>query len=383
MSTTPARRALVIGGGIGGLAAAIALQRIGWQVAVYERAPELREVGAGLSLWANAVRALDKLGIAAPIRALRPPAPSGGIYTWRGDPLISQSISELERRVGEISVVVHRAELLAVLQQALNADTTHLDATCVGIRQDELGVVAQFADGTTARGDLLIGADGLRSVVRAQLFGAAAPRYAGYTSWRGIATSDTAQLPFGEYWGRGARFGIAPLSGGRVYWFATHNVSPGQHGTPQEERALLDDIFGSWCAPIPALLAATPDAAILRHDIADRDPLAHWSVGRVTLLGDAAHPMTPNLGQGACQALEDAVALGESLRAHDDIVLALGAYEQRRVARANAIVRQSRRIGQIGQWSNPLACRLREALLRSVAATLQARSVDQVIGYAV
>jgi 2-polyprenyl-6-methoxyphenol hydroxylase-like FAD-dependent oxidoreductase len=207
--------------------------------------------------------------------------------------------------------------------------------------------------------------------------------YAGYTAYRAVTHFDLARVQAGEYWGRGARFGIAPLSGGRVYWFATRNAPANTREAPEAMQARLLALFRDWCAPIPDILAATDPAAILHNDIADRPPLAQWRVGRVTLLGDAAHPMTPNLGQGACQALEDAVVLANCLDGATDLSAALQAYERLRIPRTSQIVRQSRRIGQVGQWQHPLACALRDALTRYVLARAQNRQLDQVIGYVV
>jgi 2-polyprenyl-6-methoxyphenol hydroxylase-like FAD-dependent oxidoreductase len=354
-----------------------------WTVSIYEQAPELREVGAGLSLWANAVRALERLGVVAAVRALQPPMPSGGIYTWRGTPLITDTSMALAQRVGEISMVVHRADLLAILRQNVPSDCVALGQRCVGITQDADGVTAHFADGSAARGDLLIGCDGIRSVVRAQLVGYSEPVYAGYVAYRAVTRFDSARVTAGEYWGRGTRFGLAPLSGGRVYWFATRNAPAGTHDAPEAAHARLLQLFHDWRPPIPQIIAATDPAVILQNDIADRPPLAGWSAGRVTLLGDAAHPMTPNLGQGACQALEDAVVLASCLDGTTDLCAALRAYEHRRIPRTSQIVQQSRRIGQVGQWQHPLACTLRDILMRYVLARAHDRQLDNVVGYMV
>jgi 2-polyprenyl-6-methoxyphenol hydroxylase-like FAD-dependent oxidoreductase len=280
-------------------------------------------------------------------------------------------------------MVVHRADLLAILQRNIPPDAVRLGKRCVRIAQNGEGVTAEFADGDTAHGDLLIGCDGIRSVVRAQLVGDGAPVYAGYTAYRAVTPFDPARVVAGEFWGCGARFGIAPLSGGRVYWFATFNAPAGTHDAPETAHARLRTLFGDWFSPIPEIIAATDPATLLHNDIADRPPLARWSFERVTLLGDAAHPMTPNLGQGACQALEDAVVLAACLDGATNLPTALRAYEQRRIARTTGLVRQSRRIGQVGQWQHPLACALRDALARHLLARVQDRQLDQVIGYIV
>ncbi|MDQ4074879.1 MAG: FAD-dependent monooxygenase [Chloroflexota bacterium] len=375
-------RVIVIGGGIGGLAAGIALQRAGIEVEVYERTPELQELGAGLSLWANAIKVLDKMGVAEVVRALSAPGISGGIRSAEGEVLVGVSASELRQRFGEVSVVVHRAELQEALFEVLGREHVHLGAEFTGFTEEREGVTAHFADGRRVQGDALIGADGIHSRVRAQIHGDQKPIYAGYTAWRAVVPFDHQRLLPGESWGSVARFGQLGMSDGRVYWFATRNAPEGAR-SPDGEKAELLRTFRGWHAPIEALIKATDEAAILRHDIYDRPTLERWGNGRVTLLGDAAHPMTPNLGQGACQALEDAVVLAESLSASRSAVSALRAYEARRVPRANAIVKQSRRLGQVGQWQGRLALTVREMLLRKVVPLVQSWQAEQILGYEV
>ncbi|MBA3470521.1 MAG: FAD-dependent monooxygenase [Herpetosiphonaceae bacterium] len=373
-------KAIIIGGGIGGLAAAIGLRRRGFAVEVFERAAELREVGAGISIWRNGISALKQLGLETLVQRLSMPALDGGLRSWNGTAWTGRSTEALPTSVSYLMVLMHRAELHAALLAACGADHVHLGAVCTGFRQDPSGVTALFADGAEARGDLLIGADGLHSAIRRQLHGEQPPTYAGYTAWRSVVGFDHQRLALGESWGSGARFGQIPLSEGRVYWFATANAPAGQRSPGAEREALLR-IFGSWHRPIRELIEASAEAGILRNDIYDRPPLRSWGEGRVTLLGDAAHPMTPNLGQGACQALEDAVVLQKSLSADRAIPAALQAYERQRIPRTTAIARQSRRIGQIGQWHNPLALRLRELLFRNLPPQLQARQLNRILNH--
>ena len=280
-------------------------------------------------------------------------------------------------------VIVHRADLLAVLRAALPDQVITLGASVSNVTQDAAGVTLTLADGRSARGDMLIGADGLHSVVRANLFGQQPPRYAGYTSWRGVVPFDATSLVACESFGRGARFGMAPLRGGRVYWYATQSAPAGTQPPEGGWKPALLTQFEGWHAPIEALIAATDAAQILHLDIYDRPPLRHWSDGRITLLGDAAHPMTPNLGQGACQALEDAVALAQHLTASTDTIAALQAFETARIPRTTSVVRQARAIGAVGQWANPIACMLRDMLLKHVASRLQERQLEPLIGHQV
>ena len=368
---------IIIGAGIGGLAAGVALRRRGIRVGIFERAERLDEVGAGLSLWRNAIDALAELGLAAPLRAIGLPQVGGGLRSRRGNVLATVPADSGDPLV----TVVPRAELHALLLGANGPNRVRLSAACVAVEQDATGVTARFADGREVRGDVLIGADGLHSVVRAQLFGAAPPRYAGYTAWRGVAVVEHRRLPAGaggETWGRGARFGLAPMSHDRVYWYATRNAPEGEVDDGHRKADLLR-LFRGWHPPIEAVLEATDEEAILRNDIYDREPLARWTRGRVTLLGDAAHPMTPNLGQGACQAIEDGVVLARSLDETADVPAALAAYEERRLARTSRIVRQSWRFGRVAQWQNPVACFARDTLVRAIPASTQLRRLQWIV----
>jgi 2-polyprenyl-6-methoxyphenol hydroxylase-like FAD-dependent oxidoreductase len=373
-------KALVIGSGIGGLATAVALRRSGWEIEVFERAPELTEVGAGLSLWRNALAALDRLGLLESLRALGVEGQNGAFRTPSGETLLAMKAGAADTASEGIILLLHRAELLDVLHRAAGPDVVRLAAPCIGLDQDAAAVTARFEDGRQARGDLLAGADGLKSVVRTALFGPEPPRYGGYTAWRAVTRFDHARLTPGETWGRGRRFGQWGMTGGRVYWYATETVPEGQGDPPEGRRQGLLRLFRGWHKPVEDLIAATDESAILRNDVYDRPPLRRWSVGRTTLLGDAAHPMTPDMGQGACQAIEDAVVLADCLTRSSEVAEALRAYESRRIPRTRRVVRESRQAGTIAQWSNPLACRVREALLRSrYAARKQAEQLAWMI----
>ncbi|WP_165249572.1 FAD-dependent monooxygenase [Paludisphaera soli] len=360
-------KALVIGGGIGGLASAIGLRRVGWDVEVFERATRLDEVGAGISLWRNALAALDRLGVSAALKGLGVEGQTGAFRAPDGSILLDMKAGPIDTSREGVILLLHRAELLGVLIDALGRDSVRTDARLVGFEQDADGVTARFADGREARGDVLLGADGLRSTVRAALFGAEPPRYGGYTAWRAVVEFDPSRLVPGETWGRGRRFGQWGMTGGRAYWYATQTVPEGGGDPPRGRKRGLLDLFDGWHEPIADLIRATDESAILRNDVYDRPPLRRWSDGRVALLGDAAHPMTPDMGQGACQAIEDAVALADALAqvGPAEVPAALRSYESRRIPRASRIVRASHQAGTIAQWSNPLACKLREALLRS------------------
>ncbi len=372
-------KALIIGGGIGGVSAAVALRRVGIDAVVFEQADALREIGAGLSVWTNAVKALRKLGAGDSVLA------SGSIVerfearNWRGEVLGETRFGELGRKLGAPNVFIHRAELLRGLTKLMDERSVHCHARCVGFEQNSRSVTACFADGRKAAGDLLIGADGLHSVIRTTLFGESKPRYAGYTCWRGLAQFVHEEFPTGysfESWGPGRRFSIHHCGLGRVFWYATKNLPEGMPAAKAGHQAEVLEWFREWHAPIPEVIKATESSAILRNDIVDRKPVKRWGQDRVTLLGDAAHPTTPNLGQGACQAMEDAVVLASCLRAASDVPAALRSYEAMRMARTANITNQSWRIGKICQWENPLACWLRNKFSQT---TLAQRSGLQMI----
>ena len=242
--------------------------------------------------------------------------------------------------------------------------------------------MVQFADGRTVQGDALIGADGLHSVTATQLLGQRHLRYAGYTTIRAITSFDHPFLSQGKLfqtWGPGGLFGAVRLNQGRVYWYL-QLTSP--RGSPRRTKAQLQAACRGWHEPIEALIAATEESSLLQHDVYDCKPLSYWGKGRVTLVGDAAHPMTTTLGQGACQAIEDAGVLGSSLQTHQETE-ALWAYERVRRRRATMVVRQSRLIGEIEQWEKPPRSWVRDLLLAGPPRALQERFMQPIFGFRV
>lgn len=376
-------KAIVIGAGIGGLCAAIALRQAGFEVVLYEQAAAIREVGTGLSLWPNAIKALDKLGVGQTLRQVSIPQADGGIHDWQGRLISSASTEFIQRTFGAPVIMAHRAELLNMLIEAAHNVPMHIGMRLKQYEQDNHSITAVFENGQHESADVLIGADGIKSVVRTQMLGAShAPRYAGYTAWRAIApySSPTATQFWGESWGRGARFGVVPVNNGRVYWFAVQNAPEHMPAPPEGHKAYLLQHFGDWHHPIADVLQATDETVILQNGIYDIVPLSRWTDGRAALLGDAAHAMTPNLGQGACQAMEDAVALKTAFGLSSDVGAALKAYQAARLPRANAIATQSRQIGQVGQLSNPLLCGLRDTVFRLMPAMIRDHQLASVVG---
>jgi 2-polyprenyl-6-methoxyphenol hydroxylase-like FAD-dependent oxidoreductase len=372
---------IVIGAGIGGLTTALALKQKGIDVAVYERSAVLTDVGAGISLWPNALKGLYQLGLRPALDGVSFVSMEGALRSRDGTVLSRTTADQFIARLGLPVVVFHRADLLAVLVDAARDIPIHTGHECRDVEHDADGVTVRFANGMCAGGDVLIGADGLRSVVRDRLGVPGALRYSGYTAWRGIAPFETAGLMAGETLGSGQRFGLAPIHGNRVYWYATDNVPEGQREPPLETKARLTRLFGDWHEPIPELIRSTGEDAILRNDIYDRDPAGRWGSGRITLLGDAAHPMTPNLGQGACQAIEDALVLACRLASGGNVNTSLRQYESERTARTSFIVKASRRVGELFQIESRPFCELRNLAMRLTPAAMTYRSLRQLAGY--
>jgi FAD-dependent urate hydroxylase len=379
-------RVIVIGGGIGGLCAAIALRRkLDVEVEVYEQAAELRAVGAGLTIWANAIKALRVLGLAEEVIGAGSRIERGELRTETGRVLSRSHPGEFEKRFGEPTVAIHRADLHEILLKALPPETVRLNAKCVGFVQDEEGVTVSFAGGgSSRRASLLVGADGIHSVVRQELFPEIKLRYSGYTTWRGVVeTRDEAALgTTSEAWGCGARFGIVRIDRERVYWFSTANVREGQRLTPAESKSFLLDYFKGWHHPVELLIESTPAEHILHNDIHDIVPMRRWSEGRVTLLGDSAHPTTPNMGQGACMAIESSLALARCLAAGGDrLGESLRRYEKERMPRTRWITKQSWRIGRIGQFENRFVCALRNLFVRLAPDSLTIKQIERAAGH--
>jgi 2-polyprenyl-6-methoxyphenol hydroxylase-like FAD-dependent oxidoreductase len=366
-------RVVVVGGGIAGLSAAIALRQTGNEVVVLEQAPRIDPVGAGITLFANAMSALDRLGVGEAVAARGAAATRSAILTWKG-----RELTRVPPDLLEGTIALHRADLQAAL--AAQAGEVRLGEEVVAAEQEGDGVVARCADGNEERGDLLVGADGLSSVVRRAI--ADVPiRYAGYTAWRGVSSVPVEPGRLTESWGVGERFGLVDIGRGRTYWFATKNAPEGELDDLHGRKAEIVRRFSGWHEPIAAVVEAADDMAILRNDVYYLERLPRWSDGRVVLVGDAAHATTPGVGQGAAQAIEDAVVLADRLASGDDLRAALAEYEAVRRPRADAVLKISRRTDKAAQLASPIGCRLRNALVRRLPERAQRRQLEPLVRY--
>ena len=370
-------RVLIVGGGIGGLAAANALQRVGIECALFERGSELKEIGAALGVQTSAVKALRKIGLADEVLAKGDEVERYEGWALGKDlMMIWWPQGDISRKYGEPTIVIHRVELHDTLKEGIANGVVHLNSELVSYAEDDEGVTAKFADGREERGALLIGADGIRSTVRKQMFGDAGPkiRYAGFIVWRGVTKFTTDLLPPGvmrQYVGRGRVFGMWHLPGGRKFWIASAVMPPGGKDAPGGRKAEILDWYAKAQDPIKPLINATDESTILRHDTIDIPPMKTWSSKRVTLLGDAAHACIQVTGQGAGLAIEDAAVLAKRLSEASNLSDAtklrgaLDSYEANRVPRTTEIGNEAWNIGWMLHWKHPVACFVRDILYRT------------------
>jgi 2-polyprenyl-6-methoxyphenol hydroxylase-like FAD-dependent oxidoreductase len=368
-------RVIVVGAGIGGLSLAIGLRRGGHEPVVLEQAPRVEAVGAGITLFGNATHALDRLGVRDAVAARGSAPTRSAVLTASG-----RVLTELPADLLQGAVAIHRADLHAVLLE--QAGDVRLDARVEHIEQDGSRVAVRDGAGVEHEGDLLVGADGLHSVVRTSVTDAA-PRYGGYTAWRGVVPRAAAAGELTESWGVGERFGLVDIGGGRTYWFATKNAPEGQADEPGGRKAELVRRFGGWHAPIGATLDAVAESTILRNDVYDLAPLPTWHAGRVVLLGDAAHAATPGVGQGAAQAIEDAVVLASVLRGDGDVEVALQQYETTRQPRTKLVQHASRRMDRMAQLGNRIGSGLRNAVVAHSPDRVRRGQIEPLVGYRV
>jgi 2-polyprenyl-6-methoxyphenol hydroxylase-like FAD-dependent oxidoreductase len=351
----------IIGAGIGGVAAGVALHHAGFAVRVFERASHLREAGAGMSLWPNGTGVLKRLGL---LEAVARHGQSGTQFLVRsqsGQTLMDIGTAEAETP----TICVHRAHLLRVLADALPAESLSVGHELAEMEFTGDKVDLRFSNGERLICDGVVGADGIYSRMRGRIDRPSKPVYRGYAIFRGIA--DVPENFFAghnsESWGKGRRFGILAIGGNKVCWYATVNsAEPPRHSDWPKER--LQEIFRKWHNPIPELIAATDPSDIMLSAACDQQPARLWSKRPATLIGDASHALTPNLGQGACMAMEDALTLANCLRQEKDVAAGFRAYEARRFPRVRNAIWRSRWLGEVGQWESRAVVTVRNAVTR-------------------
>jgi len=346
-SHDPTRKAVIAGAGLGGLVAAIALLKQGIDLRIYEKARELRPIGAGLSLAPNGINALETIipGIGATLKAQGSETHKVTVRKSTGELIVTDRLT-IQDRYKQPLLNIRWSDLQETLASCLPADRIHLDTRLVGFKQSDSEVEIHFDNAAAVTADVLIGADGIGSTVRSILIGDGPPRYAGRMSWRAVIPYNDPAIPANEATimsgPDGKVFTLFDLGGGCVFWSAaalSPEVSSADQTTTAKRRA--QQIFADWAPPVAAILEATPCEDIVERPISDRLPLTRWSHGRVTLLGDAAHAMVPALGQGANTAFEDALELSRCLAGAADFEAALTRYDTSRIYRTQIIQARS------------------------------------------
>ena len=357
---------MVIGAGIGGLAAAAGLCAAGWDVTVCERARSLEPVGVALALAPNGLRALDAIGAGDALRALAVPQELG-IRRCDGRWLMRSTTGRMiSDRFGDPVILLPRAAVIDALAARIPGGVLSLATEVTSLKSGGKAAARVATTAGELDADLVVAADGIGSASRSALFpGHPGLRYAGFTTWRLLTGPVTGQVPMAESWGRGTVFGVMPLSDGRIYCYAAAPADPGARA--DDELPELVRLFGRWHEPIPGLLAITRRQDVLRHDVAElATPLPSFHCDRAALLGDAAHPMTPNLGQGACQALEDAAVISRLAAGTgpDAVTGMLARYTAARLPRTTDVVRWSHRAATMTTWASPPAVAFRNTVAR-------------------
>lgn len=370
----------IIGGGIAGLTAAIALAQKGIQATIFEAAPEVKPVGAGIVLAANAMVAYRRLGIDADIIPLGKQLSGFDILSSRGELITKTDTTFLSVDDAPDNFTIHRAVLHNVLLSKIPATSIHTNKRLKSFEQKEKDIVLHFEDGSSHVTNYLIAADGIHSPVRKQLVPESTPRYSGYTCWRAVVnTNKFNEAGSSETWGTKGRFGIAPLAGDKVYWFACINAPQNDATMRSFKIADLQREFASYHQDIRTLLNQTTDDALIWSDIIDIRPLQHFVFDNIVLIGDAAHATTPNMGQGACQGIEDAIVLADELSKHTIPREAFKCFEKRRLARTRYITNTSWVLGRMAQMDNGLLCRIRNAFMRSLPEKFKQTQVRKVL----
>ncbi|MEL7072020.1 MAG: FAD-dependent urate hydroxylase HpxO [Cyanobacteria bacterium J06581_3] len=341
-------KVIIIGAGIGGLTTGIALKQAGYEVSIYERVSKLRPAGAGISLWSNGVKVLNRLGLGDEMAAIGGQMNRMEYRSHRDESLTNIDLRPLFGTVGQRPYPVARTDLQEMLLAAFGPKNVHLSMKCTAVEQTEENATAIFEDGSRVTGDLIVAADGIHSIIRAHILGKSLSlRYAGYVNWNGLVPTDPALCEADNwvlYVGEGKRASMMPVGGDRFYYFFGVPVPIGSSTELEDRRKELASYFAGWPQPVQTLIKTLDPTESNRLEISDIDPPERLVKGRIALLGDAAHATTPTLGQGGCQAMEDALVLSQFLMTTNiSVADALKRYEQVRKPRTAQLVMKARK----------------------------------------
>ncbi len=366
----------IIGGGIGGLTTAICLEYFGFKnYTVYEQAKEFKEIGAAISLWPNALKVYKKIGIYNQLTTNWGEINSAFIKTNKGL-VLTKTTPKYDLPL----VCIHRAHLHNTLLDNISKEKLRSNHKLIQINVAEKKTKLKFENGTNIDADLIIGADGINSIIRNFILKDGKPIYRGYNIWRGVAKLK--DIPTGyssETWGKGKRVGIVPIKDNTFGWWATLNEDENAIDEPENTLNKLTTIFGEWHQPIPQLFKNSTE--IIKSKIGDRPPTRGWHQEKIVLVGDAAHPTTPNLGQGACMSIEGAFLLSKCISNFNDCKTAFGKYENYHFKRSSDVVKQSLQNGKLGQLNNNIAIKARNTMIKSLPEKLALKMLDKFFDY--
>ena len=363
----------IIGAGIGGLTTALALKQKGFNVAVYESAEEIKPVGAGIVLAGNAMQIFQKLGIRERIENAGNKISFLKMTDEKFNPLSTIPLTKLEKKFGVFNIALHRADLQRILAEEVGYENIHLSKRLIRIQNRDT-LTLTFDDNSVLKAEIVIGADGIHSVVRNQLFKPVITRDTKQLCWRGVLNTELAEkyphLAY-EAWGRGKRFGFVKMSNNTLYWFAVVNAG-------MDKNTTLTEMFREFHPDILKLISGTDKDRIYENQLLDLKPFSGWHQGNVCLMGDAAHATTPNLGQGACQAVEDGYILAKLFKSGKPVENIFADYEKLRKKKAHSIVNTSWRVGKLPHIENRFGIWLRNLSMRMIPHSLSIRQIDRI-----
>ncbi len=369
----------IIGGGIAGLTTAIALKQKGIDSIIYEAVPEIKAVGAGLVLAANAMKALRKIGIAEDVINAGALLPSFTIYDSQGRVINKTNSTILGEKYGLDNLTIHRSALHKVLLNKIDHDCIYTGKKLIDAVQGADDIKLYFEDGSIQLARYLVAADGIHSAVRKKIMPKAVLRYAGYTCWRAVIDASSFNLnETSETWGTARRFGLVPMKNNQLYWFACMNAPVQNSRMKHFTKEDLLEQFSNFHYPIPQVIKATRNEQLIWNDIIDLKPVSQYAFDKILLIGDAAHATTPNLGQGACQAIEDAVILADELLQNKDVTQAFRNFERRRIKRTREIVNASWKIGSVAQLESNFLAGIRNFILRYLPSKINERQIRKL-----
>jgi 2-polyprenyl-6-methoxyphenol hydroxylase-like FAD-dependent oxidoreductase len=364
----------IIGGGIGGLTTALALKQNGQDVMIYESAPEIKPVGAGIIMANNAMQVFDKLGIRQKIERAGCKISTINIADSKLNRISSSDLTIFENKYGVYNVAIHRADLQKILADEIGFQNIQFSKRLNKIEQGN-DVKLIFEDNTNINVDIVIGADGIKSVVREQLLGAKNFRDSKQRCWRGVSELDwTSKYNHEaiEAWGKGKRFGFVKITDNKIYWYAVINDSM------MNGNSNIEELFKDFHPEIVKIISETPKENIIFNDIIDLKPIKQWQKGKICLIGDAAHATTPNMGQGACQAIEDAYVLGKLFGQGKSAKEVFQQYEKLRMKKAHFIVNTSWTIGKVAHFQNSIAVWLRNVLMKRIPKATNEKQLEKI-----